>query len=131
MIALDVPEQLEVPLERDVRIVPALDQDLHATDRLHLVDLRPDLFVAERPAFAVLWAAVEGAKAAVGDADVGVVDVSIDDVRDHRLRMEAATHGVGSSTELKQRCLGEVLEEIGFVRHRYDRKEGGGVRGEV
>ena len=82
VVALDVPQQVEVPLERDVRIVPALHEDLHAAERLGLVDLRADLLERERPALAVLGAAVERAEAAVGDADVRVVDVAVDDVRD-------------------------------------------------
>ena len=34
VIALDVLHQVEIPLERDVRVVPALDQYLHAAERL-------------------------------------------------------------------------------------------------
>ena len=82
MVALDVAHQVEVPLERDVRVVPALDQDLHAAERLRLVDLRADLLERERVALAVLRPPVERAEAAVGDADVRVVDVAVDDVRD-------------------------------------------------
>ena len=91
VVALDVAHQVEVPLERDVRIVPALEQDLHAADRLALVDLGADLLEAQHVALVVLGPAVERAELAVGDADVGVVDVAVDDVGDHRSRGAAAS----------------------------------------
>ncbi len=43
MIALDVAHQIQIPLERYVRVVPALNQDLNTTERLQLVDLCADL----------------------------------------------------------------------------------------
>ena len=95
MMLLDVAHQVEVPLERDVGVVPALEQDLHAAERLALVDLRADLLEAQHVAFAVLRPAVERAEPAVGDADVGVVDVPVDDVGDHRLGMVPPPLGVG------------------------------------
>ena len=85
-LRLDVAQQVEIPLERDVRVVPALHQDLDAAERLGLVDLRADLLVRQRPAFAVLRPAIERAEAAVGDADVRVVDVAVDDVGDDAAR---------------------------------------------
>ena len=39
MMLLDVAHQLQVPLERDVRIVPTLQQDLHSAQRLAFLDL--------------------------------------------------------------------------------------------
>src|SRR5688572_5206332 len=44
MVLLDIAHQLQIPLERDVRVVTALQQDLHPTNRLALVDLGADLF---------------------------------------------------------------------------------------
>src|SRR5690606_37778222 len=43
MMALDVAHQLEIPLERDVRVVAALEKDLDPAERLTLVDLLTDL----------------------------------------------------------------------------------------
>ena len=89
-LRLDVAQQVEVPLERDVRVVPALDEDLDAAQRLRLVDLRADLLERQRVALAVLRPPVERAEAAVGDADVRVVDVPVDDVRDDAVGMPLA-----------------------------------------
>src|ERR1035437_5891088 len=110
VVLLDVAQQVEVPLERDVRIVTALDQDLHAAERLHFVDLRADLFVAERPALVVLRTTIERAEAAAGDAHGRVVDVAVDDVRDDAVGMQLPAHAVGFCTELQQR---RTLEPLG------------------
>ena len=85
VIALDILEQFEIPLERDVRVVAALHENLHATQRLDFVDLRTNLLIAERPPFVVLGASVEGTKAAIRHTDVGVVDVAVHDIRDDAL----------------------------------------------
>ena len=114
MVLLDVAQQIEIPLERDVRIVPALDEDLDAAERLHFIDLRADLLVAERPSFVVLGTPVERAESAVGDADVGVIDISVDDVRDDALGMEGFSHVVRFGAELQQRS---VLEPVDHVFH--------------
>ena len=108
-------QQVEIPLERDVRVVPALHQDLDAAQRLGFVDLGADLLERQRLAFVVLRAAVERAEAAVGDADVRVVDVAVDDVRDDAVRMLLAAHAVGLGAELEQRGVGVEVEEVACV----------------
>jgi hypothetical protein len=82
--------------------VPALQQNLHAPDRLALVDLGADLLEAEDVPLGVLGPAVEGAELTVGDADVGVVDVPVDDVGDDALRVLPPPLGVGELAELEQ-----------------------------
>jgi hypothetical protein len=67
--------------------VAALHEDLDGAELLGLVDLGADLLVGERPALVVLGAAIERAEAAVGDADVRVVDVPVDDVGDRVVRV--------------------------------------------
>ena len=111
VVPLDVAQQVEVPLERDVRVVPALDEDLHAAEGLGLLDLGADLLVRQRPAFAVLGAAVERAEPAVGDADVGVVDVAVDDVGDDAVGVLLAPHAVGFGAEFEQRGVRVEVEE--------------------
>ena len=112
MVRLDVAQEIQVPLERDVRIVPALNQDLHAAEGLGLVDLRADLLERERVPFAVLRSPIERAESAVGDADVRVVDVAVDDVRDDAVRMALVAHAVGLRAELEQRGVRVEVEEI-------------------
>jgi hypothetical protein len=105
VMPLDVAHQVQIPLERDVRIVSALKQDLHAADSLALVDLGTDLLEAQDVALGMAGAPVERAELAVGDTDVGVVDVPVDDVSDHVRRVPAPALGVGEPAELEERSL--------------------------
>ena len=109
VVALDVAHEVEVPLERDVRVVAALEQDLHAADRLAFVDLGADLLEAQHVALGVPGAAVERAELAVGDADIGVVDVAVDDVGDHVLRVLPPALVVGQLAQLQE---GGALVEL-------------------
>src|SRR5688500_3178855 len=103
MMLLDVAHQLQVPLERYVGVVATLKQDLDATDRLALIDLGPDLLEAQDVSLAVLRSSIEGAELTVCDADVGVVDVSVDDVGDHVLRVLPPPLGISEVPQLQQR----------------------------
>ena len=80
--------------------------------RLALVHLRADLLEAQHVAFGVLGPPVERAELAVGDADVGVIDVAVDDVGDRVLRMVAPPLGVGQATQLEQIGLLVELEIV-------------------
>ena len=112
MMRLDVAHQLEVPVERDVRVVAALQQDLRAADRLALVDLGADLFKRQHIPFVVLRPPIEGAEGTVGHADVGVVDVAIDDVRHRRVRVEPVAGRIGQGAEFEQRGALVELERL-------------------
>src|SRR5262245_41482486 len=112
MIAFDVTHQVEVPLERDVRVVPALNQDLHAAERLRLLDLGADLLERKRVSLAVLGSAIERAEAAIRYTNVRVVDVAIDDVGDRVMRMLLATDTVSLGSELEQRGIRVEIEDV-------------------
>ena len=71
---------------RQVRIVPALQQQLSAAEPNRLLDLRVDLVEAERVALARSDRPVERAELAARDADVRVVHVAVDDVGDRAFR---------------------------------------------
>ena len=102
MMPLDVSQQIEIPLKRDVGVVTSLHQDLYTADRLQLVDLASDCLVREQISLGMLGTPIERAKLAVGDADVRVVDVPIDDVRDDVFGMQLPPHVVGESPQLEQ-----------------------------
>src|SRR5688500_4974481 len=91
----------------------ALDEDLNPAEGFRLVDLLADLLERERVPFPVLRPPVERAEAAVGDADVRVVDVSVDDERDDAVRMPLLPHAVRFAAELQQRCVRVEVEDIG------------------
>ena len=80
---LERAEEVLVVVDAEVRVVPALHEDARAADRERLLDLLVDDRLREEVALgAVAGPAVEGAEVAVGDADVRVVDVPVDDERD-------------------------------------------------
>src|SRR5205085_1149908 len=79
----DVLEEIEIPRERQLRMMPALHQDLHSSDRRQLVKFLVDLFERQNIMVRVPLSSVKCAKLAVNIANIGVVDVSIDNVSHH------------------------------------------------
>ena len=108
-------EQVLVPLERQVGIVPALQQQLTAAERDRLVDLPEDLVEAEDVAFGRSDRTVERAEVAARDADVRVVDVAIDDVGDDAVGMLAGADLVGQPAEQRRRRVQVELERLGAI----------------
>src|ERR1044071_3951255 len=78
----DVPEQFEVPIERQPWMVPPLHQDLNTAGRGKFVEFLVELLPAEHVVIFVFLGAIERAELAVNVADVGIVDVAIDNVSD-------------------------------------------------
>ncbi len=77
---LDAPEEILVVVEREIGMVPALHEQAGPAERERLLDLLVDDRLREQVALApIAGAAVEGAEVAVGDADVRVVEVAVDD----------------------------------------------------
>src|SRR4051812_43508633 len=103
VMPLDVAHQFEIPVEWDVRVMTALQQNLNATDRLALVDLRTDILEAQYIALPMFGPAVERAELAVGDADVRVIDVPVDDVGDHVFPVLPPPFGVSELSQLQER----------------------------
>src|SRR4051812_33395345 len=105
MSGLDGGESFLVPVNPEIGRVPALQHDLGGPERLRLAAAAQDLLERVGPALGVLGSPVEGTELAGGDADVGVVDVAIDDVRRDLLGSGklAAPHRVRGATELVQR----------------------------
>src|SRR5688572_19752397 len=77
---LDRAEEILIPLNRKIRVVAALQQELVSTDRNRLVDLVEDLLEPEHVPLAVPDLAIERAEVAARHADVRVIDVAVDDV---------------------------------------------------
>ena len=122
MIALDVLHQIQVPLERDIGVVPALNQDLDSAKCLELVDLGPDLLEGQRVTLAMFRPTGERAKPAIGNADIGVINVAVDDVRHHIAGMFLLTDAVGLRAQLEQRGVGIKVEKVAAFAHAAGRK---------
>src|SRR3954469_2117470 len=86
---LDRAEEILVVVDGQIGMVATLHEHAGAADRERLLDLLEDDRLRQQVRLAaVARAAVERAEVAVGDADVGVVEVAIDDECD-RVRVRA------------------------------------------
>ena len=112
---LDRAEQILVPRQRQVGIVTALEQQLHAADGDRLVDLPKHLVEPEHVPFRRSDRPIERAEVALRDADVRVVDVAVDDVGDDPLGMLAGADAVGQPAEQRRRGVPIQLERLGGV----------------
>ncbi len=117
---LDAGEESLEPVDFQVGVKAALHQHAGAAHLLGFGDLFVDLFEVEDVALVgagnVLSffgeRAVEGAEGAVLGAEVGVVDVAIDDVGDYALGVEAATDGVGLEAQPDEVRGVEIVEGL-------------------
>ena len=91
-----------VPLDAEVGVHAALQQDRRAVERDRLGDLLGELLAGQDVGVGGVDRAVERAEAAAGDADVGVVDVAVDDEGDLALGDEARAHGAGGLAEREE-----------------------------
>ena len=98
----DRPEEVLVPDEWEIRIVSTLKQQLHAPNGDRLVYLAKQLLEPEHVSFGRPDGTVECAEVALGDADVGVVDVPIDDVGHGAAGVLASPDAVGDLTEQRR-----------------------------
>jgi hypothetical protein len=85
----DVVQEIDVPLERQFRMMPALHQYLHSTCSSEFVQLLIKLLEAQHVMIFVAFGPVKRAELAVHVADIRVIDVAIHDVG-HDLAAAAA-----------------------------------------
>jgi hypothetical protein len=110
---LERAEEVLVVVDSEVRVVAALHQDARPADRKRLLDLLVDDGLREEiPLGAVAGPAVERAEVAVGDADVGVVDVAVDDERDPARVGAASAELVGGLADRDEVLRLEKLERL-------------------
>jgi hypothetical protein len=76
----DVLQKIDVPLERQFRMMPTLHQNLHSARCREFVEFLIDLLERQHVMIFVAFRPIKCAKFAVNVADVCVVDVPIDDV---------------------------------------------------
>ena len=88
-LGLDVCEQIEIPLLRQLRMMPALHENLVATERDGLLDFFVQLVERDDVGIVVLLRAIERAELAIDVADVRVVDVAINNVGDDAIALAA------------------------------------------
>src|SRR5262245_52573589 len=76
----DVMQKIDVPFERQFRMIPALHQDLHAAGGSEFIQLLVELFEAENVMILIVLCPIKRAELAVNVAHVCVINVAIDDV---------------------------------------------------
>src|SRR5208282_2022332 len=99
--AFDVREQIEIPLLRQLRVMPALHQNLRAAQRDGFLDFPVHLVEGDDVGVVVLFHTIKRAELAIDIADVGVIDIAVNDVSDD---IVAAT--------IEILCLGELAAMI-------------------
>src|SRR5688500_17406670 len=112
---LDRPEQIFVPLDRQIRVVTTLQQQLVSTERNRLVDLVENFLETEHVTVAMADLAVERAEVAARHADVRVIDVAVDDVGDDAFRMLARPDAVGERAEQVRWSMAIQLQRFGRI----------------
>src|SRR6476620_5842868 len=125
---LERAEEILVVVDAEVGVVAALHEDSGASDRQGLLDLLEDDRLRKQvPLGAVARTPEEGAEVAVGDADVRVIDVAVDDERDPARVRAAASRLVRSLSDghqvlgLEERhglVVGDALAVQGLVEDR-------------
>ena len=96
-----------VVVERQRRVVAALEEHRRRALLGRELDLGEHLLDAERVGLGITGLAVEGAELAVGDADVGVVRVRVDDEGDGAVRDPREPDLLGERAQLEERRVRE------------------------
>ena len=107
-----VREQIQIPLLRQFRMMPALHQELRAAERDGLLDFFVHLVERDDVGIVILFHPVKRAELAIDIADVRVIDVAVNDVGDdvvaatvEILRLGELAAAVGERAEFLQRQM--------------------------
>ena len=101
----DEPEHILVKLERFVGMQPALQQDLGAAEGLGVFYFFCQLGLGKHLAALVFRGLEKRAEFAGRDTDIGIIDVSVNDIGDHRLGMQPPPHRIRKKSQLMQTRL--------------------------
>src|SRR6185436_2437416 len=82
ILPFDMREQIQIPLHRKFGMMPALHQNLSAAESKRLFDFLVHLLVSDHVGIIVLLGPVKRAEFAINVANVGVIDIAIDDIGD-------------------------------------------------
>src|SRR5436190_11950370 len=79
-LAFEVRQQIQIPLHRQFGVMPSLHQNLSTSQRYCLLDLLIYLLKGDYISITVFLCTIKRAELAVHIADIGVVDITINDV---------------------------------------------------
>ena len=103
-----LPEELRVIIEAELRVVAALQQELLSSQCKSLFDLLAVLLQGGYVALFMAGPAKEVAELAVGDANIGGIGIAVNDPGDHISRHMVLPEAIANKHEL---CRGGILEE--------------------
>ena len=107
-------EQAFVIIDFQIRMNASLHQDARAAERDGFFDLLVDHMIGQHVRFRIALDAVERTEGAKFLTNVRVVDVPIDDVADHVIRMASLAYAVGAHGQIEQIRL--FKKTNGFLR---------------
>src|SRR5947208_14110177 len=110
---LDRGEEILVVVDAEIGMMAALHEQAGAAEGERLLDLLEDDRLRQQVALApVSGPAVEGAEVAVGDADVRVVEVAVDDERDALRVVQPVTDLVRGAADGDEVAGAEELDSV-------------------
>src|SRR5437667_11026099 len=87
----DVLQKIDIPLEREFRMMSTLHQDLNPVRSRKFIELLIDLLERKHIMIFIFFGSIKRAEFAVNIADIRVIDVSIDNVSDDLAAASAVT----------------------------------------
>src|SRR6185437_13181007 len=94
-LCLDGAEKIFVPFDLEIGMQSALKKHASAAEIDRFLNLAEDRFARKNVAFLVAERTIEGAEAAILRAEIRVVDIAVNDVRDDTIGVVLAANGVG------------------------------------
>lgn len=117
-LLFDVAEEVEIPLHGKFWMMAALHEDLRAAEVEGFLNFLIDDVVSNDVGIIIFLDAIEGAELAIDVADVGVIDVAIDDVGGDLVAAAVEVGGFGELAAMvgegAEFFEGEVVEAEGF-----------------
>src|SRR6185503_20974659 len=102
--ALDMRKQIQIPLDRELGMMAPLHQNLGAAQSDGLLNFLIHLRVADDVGIVVTFDTVKGAEFAINIANVGVIDIPVNDVGDDIIAAPLISVGFGKLTPAVRKC---------------------------
>src|SRR5882672_3446359 len=93
--ALDMRKKVQIPLHGKLGMMAPLHENLRPTERDRFLDFAVDFLMGNHVGVLVSFHAIEGAEFAINVANVGVIDVAINDVSDDFVSAAVVSLGLG------------------------------------
>src|ERR1700736_4110228 len=110
---LDRAQEILVPFDTELGMEAALHEDAGTAQLDGLPDFVEDHFLRMHVALGVAHGTVKGAETAVLGAEIGVVDIAVDDVADNAVRVQPPAHGVRGHSDADKVITVEKID--GFL----------------